>query len=120
MRPVVRVGVPWVAGEFSVKRTSCVLLDDWVVVSNSKPCAARRSSEVLAMLDNLTGERDRALEGVVFDWYVFAGDRDRMLGAAFSLSVFFSWPALWPACLSLPRENDSNDSSLSSVDSLVW
>lgn len=67
VRPAERVGVPWYAGESRVKRTSCALPDDRVGVLNSKPCAARRSPEVLVMLEILTGERDLAREGVFVD-----------------------------------------------------
>lgn len=69
------------------------------------------------MLENLTGERERVLEGVAVDWYVFAGERARMLGAALSLSLRLKESVLRPVCLSRPREKDS---SLSSTDSLNW
>ncbi len=93
------------------------MLGDAVVLA-WKPWRVRWLSGVLVRL-NLTGERDRAREGVVLDEQVLAGDRDRMVGAAFSLIEGFMASASSPESRALPRGSGSCSSSGDRLGSLV-
>ena len=115
-RPPARLGVSW-AVDVRSKRCSCALLGDAVVLA-WKPWRARWLCGVLVRL-NLTGERDRAREGVVFDEYVFSGDRDRTLDAVFSLLEAFMVSTCSLASLSLPRGSGSCSSSGDRLGQLV-
>lgn len=72
-------------------------------------------SGVLVRL-SLTGERDRVREGVVADEYIFAGDRDRILGAVFSLLGISLASATSSTFRALPRGSGSCSSSGDSLE----
>jgi hypothetical protein len=90
------------------------LLGDALLVLTWKPWMVRWLSGVLARL-YLTGDRERAREGVVADWYVFAGDRERILAALFSLLAVFMLSVCWSGSLNLPRGSGGTSSSEDSL-----
>jgi hypothetical protein len=109
VRPPARLGVPYAVGVSRSKRGSWDLLGEALAVLPWKPWRVRWLSGVLARL-NLTGERERAREALV-DWYAFAGDRERILGAVSSLLALFLISGSRPTVLALPRGSGSSPSS---------
>jgi hypothetical protein len=85
------------------------LRDEALAVLPWKPWRVRWLSGGLARL-NLTGERERAREALV-DWYVFAGDRERILGAVSSLLALLIISGSRSTFMVLPRGSGSSPSS---------